>query len=314
MGRFVGQWTELSQFRLVAGGMANGLYLAYPAQPASLGALFRAPKAMKPSINRNIECYEALAGCYDDIYGIIDAHEAVRQWMLLLGQLGLFPQQVRKQRLLDIGCGLGWYLEAWNEQGFDVTGLDASPAMLARAGKRLAEAGKTGQFIEADIRIGLHLPEDLGFDFAVSHFNFPNLFAPRERDAVFRTVAKLVRPGGVWMADFSDPDLPVPPVDEVYRCGESRIHRTGAYNSTQNFYEQHWVGQGIDCTEHLWFGFRKQAQELAEKTGWRILHRAAWLPYLYNNPWRVSTPKDTVFADVYQRLGGSIEEDGQMVE
>ena len=268
---------------------------------------------MKADDKQNTDCYEALADCYEDIYGVIDAQEAVRQWLLLLNQLELYPQQTHKLRLLDIGCGPGWYLEAWDDQGFDVTGLDASPAMLARARKRLAEGGKTGQFIEADIRTGLHLPDGMDFDLAVSHFNFPNLFAPFERESVFRSVAKLVRPGGFWMADFSDPSLPIDAVDEVYSCGgETCIHRTGAYNAAKARYEQRWVGNGIDCTEHLWFGFRDQAHDLAEKTGWRIYHRAAWEPYLQDSPWRKTTGRDTVFADIYQRLGGNVRENSQI--
>ena len=41
-------------------------------------------------------------------------------------------------RLLDVACGTGLHLEAFAALGFDVTGIDVSPVMLAMARRRLA--------------------------------------------------------------------------------------------------------------------------------------------------------------------------------
>jgi len=68
----------------------------------------------------------------------------------------------RGQRLLEIGCGTGLFLDVLHRAGFDVTGLDAAPAMLETARSRLGRA--------ADLHIGQaeHLPfEDNEFDFCV---------------------------------------------------------------------------------------------------------------------------------------------------
>ncbi len=68
----------------------------------------------------------------------------------------------RGQRLLEIGCGTGIFLEALHQAGFDVTGLDASPAMLEAARTRLGSL--------ADLHLGdaEHLPfDDNEYDFAV---------------------------------------------------------------------------------------------------------------------------------------------------
>ncbi|NCC94898.1 MAG: methyltransferase domain-containing protein, partial [Opitutae bacterium] len=43
------------------------------------------------------------------------------------------PWPRRKQKLLDIGCGTGMFLEFFWSCGFDLTGMDKSPDMLARA-------------------------------------------------------------------------------------------------------------------------------------------------------------------------------------
>lgn len=68
----------------------------------------------------------------------------------------------RGQRLVEIGCGTGIFLESLHRAGFDVTGLDASPAMLEVARERLGQV--------ADLHLGRaeHLPfPDKEFDFAV---------------------------------------------------------------------------------------------------------------------------------------------------
>jgi SAM-dependent methyltransferase len=68
----------------------------------------------------------------------------------------------RGQRLLEVGCGTGIFLATLHRAGFDVTGLDASPAMLEAARERLGP--------RADLQLGQaeHLPfGDKEFDFAV---------------------------------------------------------------------------------------------------------------------------------------------------
>jgi SAM-dependent methyltransferase len=68
----------------------------------------------------------------------------------------------RGQRLLDIGCGPGIFANVLHRDGFDVTAVDASPAMLESARKRLGGA------VDLHLADAAHLPfEDKQFDFAV---------------------------------------------------------------------------------------------------------------------------------------------------
>lgn len=83
-----------------------------------------------------------------------------RQIRLLEHMTADWPR--RGQRLLEIGCGTGVFLEVMHRAGFDVTGLDASPAMLEAARGRLGQV--------ADLHLGKaeHLPfADKEFDFCV---------------------------------------------------------------------------------------------------------------------------------------------------
>lgn len=69
------------------------------------------------------------------------------------------PWTRRQQRLLEVGCGPGRFLQFFWESGFDVTGLDASPAMLELARERLGN--------RAELHVGQaeHLPfDDKEFD------------------------------------------------------------------------------------------------------------------------------------------------------
>jgi SAM-dependent methyltransferase len=69
------------------------------------------------------------------------------------------PWGRRQQKLLEVGCGPGRFLRFFWESGFDVSGLDASPAMLELARKRLEH--------RADLHVGQaeHLPfADKEFD------------------------------------------------------------------------------------------------------------------------------------------------------
>lgn len=72
------------------------------------------------------------------------------------------PWPRRQQRLLEIGCGTGVFLESFWQAGFDVTGLDSSPAMLDAARERM---GHRCEFFQGKAE---HLPfHDKEFDFAV---------------------------------------------------------------------------------------------------------------------------------------------------
>lgn len=254
--------------------------------------------------NPNPACYEVLAPCYEAIYGQIDARETVRQWQLLLAQFDLVPLTGNRLSLVDIGCGPGWHLEAWAEAGFRVAGIDASRNMLEQARTRLAAAGQSAELYLADIREERKISAGLGFDLAVSHFNLPNLFPPEEREALFRGAARLVRPGGYWIMDFSEPNTPSDTVEEAYRCREMTVHRRGQFNPSKGRFEQRWKGNWFDCTEYFWFNFRQQAAGLALRSGWCLYRRLAWTPHQRQRPWKAVGEDAEVFVDIYQRLEG----------
>lgn len=80
-------------------------------------------------------------------------------------------------RILDVGCGTGYFTRRFAGEGYDVTGLDPDPAMLAFA--RAHRAG-TEKYVLAD---GRRLPfSDGEFDYCISITAL--CFVPEERLAL----------------------------------------------------------------------------------------------------------------------------------
>lgn len=72
----------------------------------------------------------------------------------------IYDWKRRHQRLLDIGCGTGYFLEMFWKTGFDITGVDSSLSMLDRSKSRL------GYRAGLHLGTGDHLPfEDKEFDY-----------------------------------------------------------------------------------------------------------------------------------------------------
>jgi len=101
------------------------------------------------------------------------------------------------ERVLDAGCGSGRVTEALAERlpNGRVVALDASPAMLEEARRRLARFGNRVTFVQADL--GLPLPIDGPVDAILSTATFH--WVP-DHDALFRNLAAVIRPGGRLVA------------------------------------------------------------------------------------------------------------------
>lgn len=102
------------------------------------------------------------------------------------------------RRLLDIGCGTGIVAARFQQEGYSVTGLDASAAMLARARTRL---GPDAALLHGD---ATDFTVDEPFPLAVSTYDIPNHLGTPDRIASYvECVFRAVRPGGVFAFDVA---------------------------------------------------------------------------------------------------------------
>jgi SAM-dependent methyltransferase len=114
------------------------------------------------------------------------------------GTIALLPP-VNDRDVLDVGCGSG-PLSAWLAgQGARVTGLDASPAMIAIARER-GLPGAT--FAVADLGEPLELLHDDAFDFVVASLVMHYL---RDWVAPLRELRRVLRPDGALVFSTHHP-------------------------------------------------------------------------------------------------------------
>jgi 2-polyprenyl-3-methyl-5-hydroxy-6-metoxy-1,4-benzoquinol methylase len=134
--------------------------------------------------------WDAAAVHFDDEpdHGLRDAH--VRQaWLDLLQELLPWSDG----RVLDVGCGTGSLSIVLAGLGFDVTGIDISPAMIARSQEKAEQAGHDIQFQVMDAAQP-HLPGQQFDAVLCRHL----LWALPEPKTVLRRWLSLLSPGG-WM-------------------------------------------------------------------------------------------------------------------
>jgi ubiquinone/menaquinone biosynthesis C-methylase UbiE len=132
----------------------------------------------------NLDRYERIAWAYDllDLPFEYGRYRKIRP-LLFRGLSG---------RILEAGVGTGRNFPFY-PPGSEVVGIDLSPAMLARAERRLTMAGSKVQLRQMDV-IRLGFP-DRTFDAAVATFLFCTL--PDELQvAGMRELGRVVKPGG----------------------------------------------------------------------------------------------------------------------
>ena len=137
---------------------------------------------------------EAIAGVYSEHYGPHQDRQAGgsrrrrsgwSRWMAVLRG----RRQVAWQgdgRLLDFGCGAGSFLRKMYEDGWSVTGLDASPAMVEQIRRRWGLRALAGSLPHPEL-----LPESL--DVVTMWQSLEHVHQPLD---VLREARRLLAPGG----------------------------------------------------------------------------------------------------------------------
>jgi ubiquinone/menaquinone biosynthesis C-methylase UbiE len=107
----------------------------------------------------------------------------------------------RKGKVLDLACGAGGFSFLLEDLGFKVVGLDNSRFMLDKAREFAKEKESKVRFIEGDAK---ELPfDDNSFDYVLFIDSLVH-FKPPELNKVFREVARVLKPGGKFLIQFTD--------------------------------------------------------------------------------------------------------------
>jgi SAM-dependent methyltransferase len=142
----------------------------------------------------------------DDLAYIHDAGhgEFVRRAMPGLLKL-LRDHGIESGRVIDLGCGSGIWAEQLLRAGYDVLGIDISPAMIALSKRRAPRAE-----FHCESFLRAKLPPCAAVTSISECFNY--LF-DKQRDPyaaltkLFRRVHRTLQPGGVLVFDFLEPSM-----------------------------------------------------------------------------------------------------------
>jgi SAM-dependent methyltransferase len=136
--------------------------------------------------------YELEARLYDKVWGAYDYDADVRFLVELYAAHGC-------RSVIDIGCGTGNHALRLSEMGYEVTGVDISPAML-KVARGKDRSGRV-RFLEGDMRdIGNSVPGLKGFDAAISLGHvFYHLYTDQQLKGFLAGLLSVLRKGGLFV-------------------------------------------------------------------------------------------------------------------
>ncbi len=124
---------------------------------------------------------------------IAESWYRVRHWPRLREELEVLAQKWQGGKLLNVGCAHGPDFLPF-KQGFELWGVDSSPAMLKQALRYSAKFQFQVKLVVADA-LSLPFPND-SFDWAISVAAYHHIKGKDERERVFMELKRVLKPGG----------------------------------------------------------------------------------------------------------------------
>jgi SAM-dependent methyltransferase len=175
--------------------------------------------------------YQIIAPMYDLEFARFNA-----DLELYLGYAGIVGGPI-----LEPGCGTGRLLIPLAEAGYEVIGVDASPAMVERAHERIVETGSARARVEIGDMRRLEGFGEASFHLVFIALNsFLHLLSRQDQLACLRAVRRVLHPNGIFIVDVFHPTpatlqamddrfafdgrWSLPNGDELQRFSHRRVH------------------------------------------------------------------------------------------
>ncbi len=180
---------------------------------------------------------------------IAESWYRVRHWPLLREELEGLVERWQSGKLLNVGCAQGPDFLPFN-QGFELWGIDFSPAMLKQALRYSAKSKLYVNLLNADA-MSLPFPDNT-FDWAISVATYHHIKGEKERERALVELKRVLKPGGEAFLT-------------VWNHGQPRFW----LKSREQKIPWRLKGRTIDRYYHL-FSYGK-LRKLLVKTGWEII-------------------------------------------
>ena len=138
--------------------------------------------------------YATLASIYDPL-GMATFAETLTPRLIDYAQ----SHDLTGRRAVDLGCGTGASVRWFVNHGYNITGIDLSPAMLKMAKNSVPGSGFSFQLLEGDIR-ALNDLHDIDLVLALDVLN--ELNSLRDLDTLFGSVARILAPDKWFIFDL----------------------------------------------------------------------------------------------------------------
>ncbi len=194
----------------------------------------------------------------------------------------LLPESLENARMLDLGCGTGWFSKGACERRARVVSLDISPALARIARRRAQTLAISADACRAPFAAG-------SFDLIISSEMLEHLPEP-ERG--IQEIARLLAPGGIAI-------LTTPNRHWLWLVNAATQLRLRPYEGYENFlgfrelrslFAKHGLNVEIHCGFHPWpfqiTFLRPLSQYVDRKYG-----RGPWGAWMINQAVRVTRPK-----------------------
>jgi SAM-dependent methyltransferase len=160
-------------------------------------------------------------------------------------------------RLLEVGCGDGFVTAELAERGFEVTGIDCSPAAIDGAARNLAARGLKAHLLVADACLPVELPGS-PFSAVLDSHCLHCVTEPAHRLELLAAVRRHLGPGGrLFLATMAEQPMAWiregGPLSKRYVCDER-----GCWTETVVY-----VGATERCTSRVWITEELLRQEIA---------------------------------------------------
>lgn len=147
--------------------------------------------------------------------------------------------QVRKGRVLDLGCGSGTHAIYLAGRGFSVVGIDGSSTAIRQAQRKAAQAGVNPTFLIQDVTRLEFLQDafDAGLDVGCFHG-----LSKAGKEAYCRGLARYTHPGSLvllWGFDRRNPNFGLTP-EQVERTFAPMFTLTRTEPSSLHQRPSHW--------------------------------------------------------------------------